>query len=243
MLSGTLKPMDGWRIGEHPVVIKLLKGCYNLNPPRPKYNKTWDPAQVLSFLSSLGDNNELSLSVLARKMVTLIALATLMRVSEISAIVYKSVVFNNGGVRFSLESPRKTQKSGPLQTFSLAACADSKIFTAGAVKSYLEMTESLRTDVNMDRLVIAVIPPHKPVSPNTTSRWIKSVLKSAGVNTDEYGAHSTRSAAASKASASGLSIDAILKAGSWAQESTFRKFYNRPSEPTVESAVFGQTHN
>jgi hypothetical protein len=243
MLSSTLDPVDGLRIGEHPVVVKLLKGCFNQNPPRPKYSVTWDPSQVIDFISSLGENDSLSLSVLSGKAATLIALATLMRVSEIAAIEFKSVIFSQSGVKFSLGSPRKAQRRGPLQTFSLSGCPDPIVCPVKTLKEYIERTNEFRTETNCNRLLVAVIPPHKPVSSNTVSRWIRSVLNSAGVDTDVFGAHSTRGAAASKAAVNGLSIEAILRAGSWAHESTFRRFYNRSAEPTIESAVFGQTHN
>ncbi|KZS06238.1 Uncharacterized protein APZ42_030369 [Daphnia magna] len=221
MLSSTLDPVDGLRIGEHPVEVKLLKGCFNQNPPRPKYSVTWDPS----------------------KAATLVALATLMRVSEIAAIEFKSVTFSQNGVKFSLDSLRKAQRSGPLQTFSLSGCPDPKVCPVKTLKEYIERTNEFRTEANCSRLLVAVIPPHKPVSSNTVSRWIRSVLNNAGVDTDVFGANSTRGAAASKAAVSGLSIEAILRAGSWARESTFRRFYNRSAEPTFESAVFGQTHN
>lgn len=243
MLSTTLKPAEGIPIGEHPEVVRLLKGCYNRNPPRPKYSATWDSNQVIAFVSTLGENDSLSLYLLATKMVTLIALATLMRVSEIAAIGLKSVVFSQNGVRFALETPRKAQRNGPMQSFSITSCPESTICPVAAIAEYIKRTSKFRADQNSDKLVIAAIAPHKPVSSNTVSRWIKCFLKSAGINTEMFGAHSTRSAAASKAAKSGISLGAILRAGSWAQESTFGRFYNRSAEPTVESAVFGQTHN
>ena len=57
MLSMTLDPIDGHNIGEHPLVIQLLKGCYNLNPPKPRYESFGDPDLVLSYFNSLGDNS------------------------------------------------------------------------------------------------------------------------------------------------------------------------------------------
>ena len=35
MLSMTLDPVDGRNIGEHPMVIQLMRGCYNGNPHAP----------------------------------------------------------------------------------------------------------------------------------------------------------------------------------------------------------------
>jgi len=76
MLSKSLPHIDGRPVGiTHPHVMTLLKACYNLNPPRPKYNSTWNPDVVLSYIMGLGDNPSLSLAVLSQKVVVLIALA------------------------------------------------------------------------------------------------------------------------------------------------------------------------
>ena len=50
MLSMTLDPVEGHRIGEHPLVVQLLKGCFNSKPPRARYNKMWDPDVILNHL-------------------------------------------------------------------------------------------------------------------------------------------------------------------------------------------------
>ena len=83
MLSKTLPLVDGNPIGSHPLVKSILNGCYNLNPPKPKYNSSWDPDIVITFVESLGNNRLLYLKVLSRKTVILLALASLLRVSEL----------------------------------------------------------------------------------------------------------------------------------------------------------------
>ncbi|KZR97340.1 Uncharacterized protein APZ42_007848, partial [Daphnia magna] len=57
MLSVTLQSLDGIPVGQHPLIVKLLKGVYNRNPPRPKYDSTWDPNQVIEFMSSLDSDD------------------------------------------------------------------------------------------------------------------------------------------------------------------------------------------
>ena len=68
------------------------------------------------------------------------------------------------------------------------------------------------------------------------------MLSDAGVDTTIYSAHSPRGASASKAVSVGLSIEAILKTGSWASESVFSKHYNRPinREAFNDSILTGQ---
>ena len=49
-------------------------------------------------MSSLSENQYLNLDILAGKLATLLALKTLIRVSELAAIVYRSVKFEGEGV-------------------------------------------------------------------------------------------------------------------------------------------------
>jgi len=51
-------------------------------------------------------------------------------------------------------------------------------------------------------------------------RWIKTCIADAGIDGSVFSAHSTRGAGASKAAASGVAIEAILKAASWSSELT-----------------------
>jgi len=40
-LSSTLLPNEGLPVGQHPLVIQLLKGVFNLRPPMPRYTYNW----------------------------------------------------------------------------------------------------------------------------------------------------------------------------------------------------------
>ena len=73
-ISSTHQWVDGKPIGQHPLVIRLLKGISNERPPKSRYTTTWDVSKVTSYLSSLGDNKTLSLKQLSKKLVMLLAL-------------------------------------------------------------------------------------------------------------------------------------------------------------------------
>ena len=60
-------------------------------------------------------------------------------------------------------------------------------------------------------LIISYGKPHKPVSSQTISRWIKDELLKEGVDTSVFKAHSCRSASSSKARDAGISIRNIKK--------------------------------
>ena len=76
-------------------------------------------------------------------------------------------------------------------------------------------------------LIISYGKPHKPVSSETISRWIKDELSKAGVDTSVFKAHSCRSASSSKARDAGISVSEILKKEGWKSIHTFKTFYSR----------------
>jgi integrase len=224
MLSMTLDPIDGHNIVEHPLVVQLLKGCYNLKPPRARYNVMWDPDVVLKYFISLPENKDLSFTIASHKLATLIALACLLRIGEIAAISFSSIHISDTAASFSISRPRKTQHLGPLRSFSLPRLSGPTC-PVDCLEDYLNRTTPLRNK-DVDILFISLKRPHKPVGSSTLGRWIKQCLISAGVNGD-FGAHSTRGSAASKAARAGVSIDQILKAASWSSELVFDRFYHR----------------
>ena len=46
-------------VGQHPLVIRLIKGIANERPPKPRYSTTWDVAKITTYLSALGENKTL----------------------------------------------------------------------------------------------------------------------------------------------------------------------------------------
>ena len=83
----------------------------------------------------------------------------------------------------------------------------------------------------MSKLFISCIKPHKPISTDTLSRWIKLVLASAAIDTSVFKAHSVRGAATSHTYAKGVQIVEILRAADWINERTFRNYYLRQCNP------------
>jgi hypothetical protein len=67
------------------------------------------------------------------------------------------------------------------------------------------------------------------VTSSTIARWLKILLGKAGMNTEIFKAHSTRSASSSAAATAGITTGDILKAADWSSEAVFQKFYHKPS--------------
>ena len=195
MLSMTLDPIEGHKIGEHPLIVQLLKGCCNVKPPQPRYNSLWDPEVVISYFSSLGPNDGLSLTLLSRKLAMLLELATISRVAEICSILYKSIKFSSSAVSFSFSRLKKSQHTGPLQSYVLQRFEGLNCPVA-CLEAYLSATKDFRTEDN-GTLFLSVRRPHKTILSSTLGHWLKASLKDAGF--DEFSAHSVRDTAASSA--------------------------------------------
>ena len=88
------------------------------------------------------------------------------------------------------------------------------------LKQYLRKTEPLRGTERA--LFISVIQPHKGVSRDTISRWTKSGLKSAGIDTSQFTAQSTKAASSSKAKERDVPLDVIPAITGWGSAATFQ---------------------
>ena len=66
--------VDGYEVGQHPLVSRLMKGGFNQRPPKPRYEVTWDVSKVLDHIESLGSSDSLSLQNLTWKLAIILAL-------------------------------------------------------------------------------------------------------------------------------------------------------------------------
>ena len=61
----------------------LLPEVFNARPLAPKYTTTWEVDKVLSYLTSLPDNNSLSFKLPTHKLAILLALSNADRCSDL----------------------------------------------------------------------------------------------------------------------------------------------------------------
>ena len=83
-LSGTFPLIDGFNIGEHPLVSCLLKGIFNARPPKKNLFPSWEVDVVLQHLKSWEHPSTLNLRDLAKKTVFLLALVSAKRVASLA---------------------------------------------------------------------------------------------------------------------------------------------------------------
>ncbi|CAC5420600.1 unnamed protein product [Mytilus coruscus] len=88
MLSSLLPPIDNVPIGQHPYMIRLLRGVFNSRPPKVNLVPEWDLQTVLDMLQTSPFEPLLKADVkcLTYKVVFLTAITTFRRCSDIQAL-------------------------------------------------------------------------------------------------------------------------------------------------------------
>jgi hypothetical protein len=73
-LFSVLPPISGKPVGQHPIIVRLLKGIFNKNSPLPRYTATWNVDTVLTYLmKTLHPAGKLSFKLLILKLSALLA--------------------------------------------------------------------------------------------------------------------------------------------------------------------------
>ena len=233
-LSAFLPYVDGKSVGSHSLVCRLLKGVFAKRPSLPKYTLTWDVGMVLRYLASLPSTEELSLKMLTYRLVMLLCLLTGQRGHALYQLKLSDCHVDSGSTKLTIvyTSIHKctTAKSHTKPSVILAYPFDPNLCAVKHFKMYVEKTKHLR---KQDVLFLTLLRPHKAIARATYSRWVKDVLSLAGVDTDVFSPHSTRSASTSAALSAGAPLDVILDAAAWASDLTFTKFYKRDCAPKI----------
>lgn len=237
MLSSVLSPINNVPVGQHPHIIRLLKGVFNSRPPKVKLLPEWDLQLVLNMLQNkpFEPLSQASLKLITYKTVFLMAICTFRRCSDLQSLKLGegSVCVQKKGITFIRHglSKQDRQKHFGSKIFVPAFTENAKLDPKRALYFYLKKTVSLRTKTDgssEDKLFLAVREPHHPISSQTISKWlVKTIRMAYNDNSMKVKAHSTRAIGPSWALFNGASMRSILEAADWSKESTFIQFYFR----------------
>lgn len=150
MLSVLLPQVDKFPIGQHPDVIRLLKGVFNTRPPEIRLVPEWDLKQVLDSLCEAPFEPMLkaSLKYITWKSVFLTAISTFRRCSDIQALRtdegFMSILPE--GIVFIRQGIPKQGRPGHLDNKIFVPCfkRNKKLDPKRAIQVYLKKTEHLR---------------------------------------------------------------------------------------------------
>ncbi|KAJ8915062.1 hypothetical protein NQ315_014317 [Exocentrus adspersus] len=212
------------------LIQRFLKGVYKTKPVFPKYKYTWDPTIVLTYLENQ-HTKSLSLADLTLKAASLLALTSAHRIQTLTKININDIkVYENDRMDIGIFEILKTShptRNQPFLSFRFFT-EKPELCVASTLLRYLEITKPFRGE-NDKQLFLTFKKPFHPASSQTISRWVKSVLKKSGIDTDTFKSHSTRHAVTSAAARGGINMDAIREAAGWTPKSdVFNRFYNRP---------------
>ncbi len=205
----------------------------------PRYSEIWDVRIVLNLLRKMSPVFALGLKDLTLKLVMLIALVSGQRVQTLQKLRTDTMKLRTNSVTFTITQVLKQSRPGSTgYTMKLHAYpAERRLCVVTYLKHYLQQTKPLRAGEKA--LFLSFKRPHKAVSRDTISRWLKLVMNQAGLDTEVYTAHSTRTASTSAACLAQVPVDEILQTAGWAKEQTFKNFYKKPilAESTFAHAI------
>ena len=227
-LSNVIVSGECENFGTHSLVSRFMKSVFLQNKPLPKYDCTWDVAVVLKYLETLYPHSDITLKNLTLKLVMIILLVSGQRGQTVHLMDLSSMEMADNTCRFHITEHIETSKPGASAPIILIKQypKNAKICPVRTLRDYLSRTNLLRGGAS--QLFISFQKPYKPVTRQTISRWVNTLMTDAGLDTTRFHPHSTRAASTSKAHKKATPIDVIMSTAGWAKASTFQKFYNKP---------------
>ena len=168
-ISAYCEKSGGIPIGQHPKVYQLLSGVFNKRPPQPKYTVIWDVFKVIDYISTLGNNENLSTNIITLKLTTLFAILSSNRASESTYLDIRHIVLKENSVIFHFRKLTKTWKKGKSPpSLDLKGFEKAELCVIRFLKQYLLITNPLRSE-KTTQLLIIYVKPHNSVSVDTVS--------------------------------------------------------------------------
>ena len=230
--------VDGCRAGNHPLVVRFMRGVFNLRTPQPRYTDTWDVQPVLQKLKSMFPLHVLSLKELTLKLVMLMALTQAARIQTLQLMLLRDIRVCDQSISVQLGGTLKQSRPN----FNITRVTfhhypkDPSLCVCTTLLRYIDVTNELRQgERHADAsLLISFIKPHKPVTKDTIARWVRTMLCMSGIDVSKFSAGSVRPAAASKAGVAAVPVACIMAKAGWSRESTFARYYNKSIVPASD---------
>ena len=232
-ISAFHDPIEGFKVGKHPLVASLMKGVSNERPPQPKYRYIWDVQRVLDACQDWPVNKQLTLKQLTYKVVTLLGLCNINRGAELHSLNCKWISRYSERFVCAFGTRAKNSKKGksakPIHFKRYAE--DEKLCPVMCLQEYMDRTKKWRIDASFHPLFLGVNNPHKPVTKSTLTKWILKMLEQSGIDVSKFQTHSLSSS--SKVASLRLTTADVLSMGNWSRVSTWV-----PTNPSPLPQIF-----
>ena len=101
-----------WTVGNHPMLIRFLKGVFQTRPALPRYHATRDVGIVLQYLKGLAPATDITLKALSMKVVMLCLLITGHRGQTIHLLDLCDMRKGKSSYTFTVTKPVKQCRPG-----------------------------------------------------------------------------------------------------------------------------------
>jgi hypothetical protein len=222
--------LDGKPVGKHDTVCSFMRAVYQERPSIQR-TVTWEVNDVLTFLKTLSPVHSLSLELLTKKTLMMMAILSGQRGQTLHVLRKELMDVSDKEVTFYVREKLKTSKPGrhyPEIKFK-SYSVDPDLCVVNCINTYLKRTEQYRCSEE-SQFFLTYGGSHYECSRASISRWIRDILIGAGIDVCKFSSGTTRAASTSAAKMV-CNMDTVLKAGGWSCESTFTKFYNMPIKP------------
>ncbi len=236
--------IDGKPVGQHFLITMFMRAVFQERPYLPK-SLTWEVNDVLVYLKTLSPLHELTLEQITKKTLMLMAILSGQR-GQTLHVLRKELLRSSGDARiFSIDKKLKTSKPGKhfSELVFRSFVSDPDVCIVTCIDEYLKRTSEFRVNPNCSQFFLTYDKPHE-ASRASISRWLRDVMRDAGIDVGVFESHSTRSASTS-AARTVTNIDTVLKAGGWSCASTFTRYYNLPITPktAMQDAILRRFQN
>ena len=187
----------GITFGHHPLVKRFVKGVFEMRPVFTKYRSVWDVRLLFDYFRNLDHATNATLKLLGKKLALLIAvLSGGQRIQTLHAINVLDIKILPGKCVIPIyDKLKQTRPKHHLKPLEFPVyLREPKLCVVQTLKDYLEVTRPFRKH---SKLFLSYHQPHAPVTKDTIARWCKELMHGAGINTNVYSSHSSRSAATS----------------------------------------------
>ncbi|XP_070410731.1 uncharacterized protein [Nothobranchius furzeri] len=248
----------------HPLTKRFLKGVRRNRPVSRPLFPQWDLTVVLHGLSEAPFEplDQVSLKFLSLKTALLLALASVNRVSDITALSVAPAclrIREDGGSAVLCPNPAFVPKSinasFKSRSISLAGlfppphnseeeAASHLLCPVRALARYVSRTSGIRRSRNLF-VHYRESSLGQVLSAQRLSRWLCDAISLAYTSSgrdppEALGAHSARGISSSMALLSGVSMEDICQAASWASSCSFTRYYLRDvSSGSITRSVLG----
>ncbi|CAG2191649.1 unnamed protein product [Mytilus edulis] len=181
-ISALCSLVSNRNIGKETLVKRFMKGVFTKKPSLPKYSKIWDVNKVLTYFDIISDNEQLSLLELSQKLAMLFMLLSGQRCQTIYKLELDNVqIEGDTMVAYVSELLKQTKPGVHMKPLVFDRyIINEKLCILRTYEEYVRKTETLRN--KEQKVFISTVKPYKPVTKSTIARWVKTVMKSSGMN-------------------------------------------------------------